>query len=223
MLEETRPPGASQRCQICWRGQALCREVWDVKSLPDPAIASGKEWKDRDAGRLGCPPWTRRAGPTDAVRGHVGDRWRGAGLGAGAGVFREVTRLLISMGGDTAPYLHRRLIRRCRLSRTSSDTCSFSHLGILLWQHSGIWDAYPGSQRGRSQRRGSPVTLASLPLVSLDLWIPTWAILRHTQRPGPTTTTLLCWAFGYHHPLPLGQRPSRFPPRFPNQTRGKEP
>lgn len=98
MLEEMRPPGASQRCQICWGGQVLCREIWDVKSLLDPAIASGKEWRHRDARRLGCPPWTRRAGSIDAVRGHMGDWWRGAGLGAGDGVFREVTRLLISIG-----------------------------------------------------------------------------------------------------------------------------
>lgn len=33
MLEEMCPPGASQICHICWRGQESWWEVWAVKAL----------------------------------------------------------------------------------------------------------------------------------------------------------------------------------------------
>jgi len=86
MLEEMRSPGASQRRQICGRGQASCWEGWGVKALLDPTIVSGRGWGCRAAGGSGCCP----GGSIGAVRGSGN---------AGSGVFRGVTQLLISLGG----------------------------------------------------------------------------------------------------------------------------
>lgn len=131
MLEETCPPGASQRCQICWRGQASCWKVWGVKALLDPAVTSGKGRRRGDARRLGCPHWTWLAGSIDAVRGHMGKRQRGVGLPALVLGDRDV------LGGVTAPYLGRWVTGSCRVSGMSLGTCSFS-----------TWKSCPGSTRG---------------------------------------------------------------------------
>lgn len=117
MLEEPRPPGASQRCQICWRGQASRWEVWDVKALLDPAVASGK---GRRRGKSGCPRWTPLAGPAASVRGQAGKRQRGDGLPGSVLGDGGVP------GGDTTPYLGRQAIGSCRLSGMSLNACSFS-------------------------------------------------------------------------------------------------
>lgn len=66
--------GASQHCQICWRGQRAHWEVWDVNALLDLAIISAKVWAARRLGFLAGLCWVRRCW------GHAGKLLGRAGL-----------------------------------------------------------------------------------------------------------------------------------------------
>lgn len=76
------PSGASQHCQICWRGQAAHWKIWDVNAFLDLAVISGKGQKRGAPGGQG--PLLDSAGSGDAggTHGEAPVRGWAAGLGA---------------------------------------------------------------------------------------------------------------------------------------------
>lgn len=133
-------------------GTSIMLESLGCKSPPGSGCHLWQGAEARGRQEVGVPSldlacWVNRR--CAGAHGEAAARGRAAGLGAwGQGRFGRCHGSLSRSVGDRELQSQRDVLRHVL----------FFHLEILPWQHSGIWDAYLGSQRDRSQRRGSPAT-----------------------------------------------------------------